>query len=87
MICAPTQIFVTILKSLISKTVVSSAKRSLSEKRGGEMSQTVNAETSSSGKNDLTEGVILFLRENDKKRLLQEGVPLIKRFMPSFSFD
>ncbi len=51
------------------------------------MSQTENAVTSSSGKNDLTEGVILFLRENDKKRLLQEGVPLIKRFMPSFSFD
>ncbi len=53
------------------------------------MSQTENAVTSSSGKKkkDLTEGVILFLRENDKKRLLQEGVPLIKRFMPSFSFD
>lgn len=50
------------------------------------MSQTVNAETSSSGKSDLTEGGILFLRENDKKRLSQEGVPLIKRFMPSFSF-
>ncbi|MGT8895542.1 RepB family protein [Escherichia coli] len=30
------------------------------------MSQTENAVTSSSGKNDLTEGVILFLRENDK---------------------
>ncbi|VCX58116.1 hypothetical protein BANRA_04687 [Escherichia coli] len=50
------------------------------------MSQTENAVTSSSGKNDLTEGNPVPARER-QKRLLQEGVPLIKRFMPSFSFD